>query len=491
MYIGKGSLVAALVIVALGLVGSGAVHLAVKLDQANADLQRAHATVADQESDIAELVQSNARMNDALAEANADLHSTRTDLRQTAVTLEASRTETASLSDALAQANANIDAMTAEVATADATVAAANAEVTKGKETITALDTAIQQRDARIANLSAEAAAMAASLAGTEARLALLQHQHRRLEAQHSGLSLEYQSLQGNYESLDAVYYARYKRDTEQYREELLAWFEDLAPVQRLAQPPLDEERTIVLTLGGDTKLSITREVPGHISTMDQIERSVRMIEDFMGVPFPAGHVKFRFLPPDESSLGGLFRYTHAEIYQEEHGPEGSLALGVRGTIAHEMAHYYWNSRMAPRWLSEGAAEFLQYIVKGELSPVFHNSRYVDPENPCKLADNIVEFLRLAQPADLDDHGSDDEYRRQYINCQYGLGEQLVHALYHGTDDTTFRAAFRDLYHTLSSGSAPPSMRDAIRTAFVPHSDPDQLAAVDRILEERYGPSST
>ena len=239
-----------------------------------------------------------------------------------------------------------------------------------------------------------------------------------------------------------------------------------------------------MLALGGETRLAITRVVPGQVYTMVLLERSVRMIEDFMGVPLPeqrygADSVDLRFVSDVENCDGfqGQFRWTHMVNCMDENAHSRANLLRV---IARETAGYYWNSRQHhPRWLEEGAAGFLEYIVQGDLSPDF------DRRAPCTLADNVVEFLQVAPPQTQD---IEDDYRQAYRDCEYGLGGRMFHALYHGTDDAAFRAAFHDFYQRLQR-SPSASIRDALRDAFAAHTTPDQLAAVDRILEERYGPS--
>ena len=193
-------------------------------------------------------------------------------------------------------------------------------------------------------------------------------------------------------------------------------------------------------------------------------------------------HVDLRVFSDVENCGGylGQLKRTHMVICTDEN--DRAALLGV---IAHETGHYYWNSRQwdsrprKPRWASEGAANFFRAIVRGDRDTA-GNLVYSSTRRPCTLADNIVEYLQLPVPEEAN--------RGEYGACRYALGTQLFLALYHGTDHATFRAAFRDFYLGLQSSPLAP-IRDLLRDAFAAHATEDQLAAVDRILEERYGPS--
>lgn len=498
MYVSKKILALVLGLAVAGAAGAGLLYL--QLDQANADLRSTRADLRQTAATLEASTVENARLNDVLTDANADLRATRSTLQQTAVTLDASKTETTGLSDALAEANASIDAMNAEVAKADARVAAASAEVVERKAAVTELTEELDALSADYQDLQRLYEKISATYRDLQGDFRSLERDNGRLHDRITNLQNISSDTQDRFnEKINAlrkeynaqvsavrIELATARREMEELRASYEARLAEFEALQRLTTPPLDEERTIMLPLGGETKLMITRELPGHVLTMDLLERSVRVIEDFMGAPLPerrygADYVDYRFHAELEACGGylGYFRFSHIVTCVDENTQSQSELISV---MAHETAHYYWNGRAGtPKWFYEGAAEFLEYIVKGNLDPVF-------TRRPCELADNIAEFLRLAAPASAPPDW-EAPYFRAYHNCEYGLGEHLFHALYHGTDDATFRAAFRDLYQNAEQ-SAPPSMRAALRDAFARHADADQLAVVDRILEERYGPST-
>ena len=53
----------------------------------------------------------------------------------------------------------------------------------------------------------------------------------------------------------------------------------------------LIEQRTVVLPLKGELTLTIVRTRPGAEASMDRLEATVQMVEEFMGVPFPKDYL--------------------------------------------------------------------------------------------------------------------------------------------------------------------------------------------------------
>ena len=189
------------------------------------------------------------------------------------------------------------------------------------------------------------------------------------------------------------------------------------------------EERTITLPLAGETHLSIVRTRRGADGTMDLLERAVRGIEEFMGLPFPRRQVIYLF---EEGASGGSAARnlgTRVVILTDEHflSKEGMLEL-----LAHETSHYYWTGGML--WMNEGAATFMESVVKNTL-----NGPLDQP--PCALAQSIDELVNLKR---------DPLTYRDAFLCNYSLGERVFRDLYRNMDDATFRLAFRRLYlHTV------------------------------------------
>ena len=228
------------------------------------------------------------------------------------------------------------------------------------------------------------------------------------------------------------------------------------------------EERTITLPLAGETDITIIRTRPGADRTMDFLEHSVRSIEEFMGLPFPQRQVIYLFV---EAPGGGVNLDTHVQIRAGEQVTSGESMFNL---VAHLASHYYWGE--LPIWLSQGAATFMESVVKDTL----HGP--LDAE-PCRLARTIAEFEDLVP----------DPRSRDYYDCEYSLGTLLLRDLYHKMDDTTFRLAFRRLYlHTVFNvsddecddyGTTICHVKEAF-TTYVPEKT---RSVVEDVITRRYG----
>ena len=189
------------------------------------------------------------------------------------------------------------------------------------------------------------------------------------------------------------------------------------------------EERTITLPLAGETDISIVRTRPGADHTMDLLERAVRSIEEFMGLPFPQRQAIYLFEEAPSGGNVGENLQTHVSILADEQTLSGELMLSL---LAHETSHYYWTG--LPRWIIEGAATFLESIAKNTLCGSLDYP-------PCAFARSIAE---------LEDLERDPSAPWDSRLCHYKFGERLFRDLYRNMDDTTFRLAFRRLHlHTV------------------------------------------
>ena len=221
------------------------------------------------------------------------------------------------------------------------------------------------------------------------------------------------------------------------------------------------EERIVSLTLAGETEFAIVRTREGAGETMDSLGSSVRIIEEFMGLPLPQKQVIYRF---EEILSGrGLNHFSHVTIGYDElaHSTESMLTL-----LAHEAGHYYWRGREEV-WMNEGPAMFLSSVANRTLQgPVF--------EAPCSLARSITEFEESAPDVTQWD---------AYV-CPYSLGERLFRDLYRHMDDTTFRLGFRRLFLTRlvdSCGTANDNIC-YIREAFTTHAPEETVPAIEEVI---------
>ena len=190
------------------------------------------------------------------------------------------------------------------------------------------------------------------------------------------------------------------------------------------------EKRTIALPLSGDMALIIMRTGPGAARSMDLLEDGVRDAEEFMGVPLPTSFVGLLFERAVTGSFAGTNFGTHIAILPKYDVDDGSReAEFASQSIAHEVAHYYWNGNAD--WIDEGAAELMAAVSESR-----RTGRPVGATNyPCAYADNIAGLVSL-------------EARRgaAEFRCNYSLGERLFVDLYATLGDEKFRERFRSLY---------------------------------------------
>ena len=233
------------------------------------------------------------------------------------------------------------------------------------------------------------------------------------------------------------------------------------------------EERTITLPLAGETDISIIRSGPGTDHAMDSLEHAVRSIEEFMGLPFPRRQVIYLIDLLDViPSRPGNHLGTHVVLWIDEQVlPKESMA----DLVAHETSHYYWGYGGGTDWANEGAATFLESIVKNvPHGPLDHP--------PCPLARSITELEALQRELS-------NPWEARY--CHYRLGERLFRDLYRNMDDTTFRLAFRRLFlHTVFSVRDDCSddwLTDChVKEAFTAYVPEEEGASINNVVDRWY-----
>ena len=216
----------------------------------------------------------------------------------------------------------------------------------------------------------------------------------------------------------------------------------------------LVEDRTINLSLAGETRLTIVRTQPGAARSMDVLERSVRAIEDYMDAPFTTNFVLLLFadaLPDDSDGLN--FRTNVAVHPKYDVGDDSEKAELALHIIAHETAHYYW--RGGSLWLDEEAANLLAFVARGHKP-----DGPVDPYNsPCAIASNIASLEPVVSTEVNDLH-----------NCHSALGERLFLDLRRAPGEDEFQKGLRALYLSADEladiEAIPPRSIDHLRDAF-------------------------
>ena len=223
------------------------------------------------------------------------------------------------------------------------------------------------------------------------------------------------------------------------------------------------EERDIDLPLAGKVRLAIVRFQSGADTNMDRLEEVVRFAEDYMGEQFPTESLVLQ--AAGTASAGNEVGTTRiGDLHHADYGSAGADQTAF--SLAHEVAHYYWNNS-AELWLDEGAAEIMAVIYEESTTGITVREDRNTGSFPCTQADNLSSLERLTDvPAG---------------NCAQNLGTRLFLDLYRALGPDDFRAGLRALY--LSGMDAPDArIIDHVGGAFRFSSE-----AVDVIIPRWYG----
>ena len=198
--------------------------------------------------------------------------------------------------------------------------------------------------------------------------------------------------------------------------------------LERLYDPAAVDVHTNLIDLGesGETLLAVVRTEAGAGRTLELVESIVREVEETMGRPLPLGYVGALF--GDAVSPGAIgINYGTGMVIEPrfDTADVGDDAEKLRGVLAHEVAHYWWNSN--ENWVDEGMAEFVAAASYG-----FPDGRgYPFLRAPCAEARSLSELP--PEP-------------RESILCDYSLGQRMFFSLYRALGEEEFYEAARSLY---------------------------------------------
>ena len=134
------------------------------------------------------------------------------------------------------------------------------------------------------------------------------------------------------------------------------------------------QAKTVSLPLAGDVTIRIFQNTPfpPDEDLFSIIEDTAHITEESLGIPFPTDEiillvVDLSFLPViyPESYYGRVRAhnkeagYIDISVHEDSH-MRVSRREGRAATIPHETSHYYFNYRLRPQWLREGAASFVE-----------------------------------------------------------------------------------------------------------------------------------
>ena len=204
------------------------------------------------------------------------------------------------------------------------------------------------------------------------------------------------------------------------------------------------ESRSIRLPQTGTVELRIVRPGPGgNRNTMDVMEGAVRSVESFMQLPLPATMVAVLFADSvTPGYVGTNFGSSIAILPEHEEDQDG-----LRRSIAHEVAHYYWVGNRD--WVDEGMSELIAAYHRWQST----GADMAASNYPCSQATQIL-VLEEINPGRQD----------LAFGCNYSLGERLFLSLWDELGEAPFREGAQRLYADAAenfAGAGIPEMRVA------------------------------
>ena len=178
------------------------------------------------------------------------------------------------------------------------------------------------------------------------------------------------------------------------------------------------EERAVRLPLTGDVLLAVVRTRDGAATSMEWLERALRSLEGFMGVPLPVNYISLLVADiPGSGSGRGLL-----SIPDSIREPRG---------IVNAVAAHIYTIGGSP-WMGWGFVLFLRWIALDQGPPLYNFRIGIDS---CETARNLSE---LEQETYSTIHESSI--------CQVRMGFGLFYDLYNVLGEQEFRRGFRGLY---------------------------------------------
>ena len=193
------------------------------------------------------------------------------------------------------------------------------------------------------------------------------------------------------------------------------------------------QHRAVSLPLAGNVDIWVVQGAPPPTGEdlLKTVENTARTAEEFLGVPFPTTDIILLVAPPGYGLIG-QHRGSHMVLLR---------SAGEVLSVPHETAHYYFDGDMGPRWLSEGAAEFIEAYVN-------------DQSGVQSLADRLAELVLSSRC--LNELGLENIRHYQYYLesegpifhdvCAHEMGEVLLLSLYHDMGEEALASALADLY---------------------------------------------
>ena len=201
------------------------------------------------------------------------------------------------------------------------------------------------------------------------------------------------------------------------------------------------QSNTISLPLAGDVNIWVFSNdtFTQNEDLMATIEDTVRIAEDFLGLPFPTSDIILLAIahPEKYNGVGQFHGGSHMQLFRYN-----------IGSIPHETAHYYFTRRSGhtPRWFAEGGADFMSDLVYHRTG-VEEISR--SRENAARGAWDCMgryEFENIRHLEFVQENYWWQWNIHEPYGCFYSMGRSLLHGIFETIGEEAISSALEELF---------------------------------------------
>ncbi len=238
---------------------------------------------------------------------------------------------------------------------------------------------------------------------------------------------------------------------------------------------------TVSLPLAGESTIWVFQNepFPDDDRMLEEIEAAARIIEDFMGAPFPTNEIISLVLafPPGADREVGPGSHTGTFVQYSRSGQQPV----PRDTINHEMAHYYFTNSIGGPWLTEGGAQLME--------------EYIDHVEGRSGIDTAKRAALHNYHGTCIEQGIDNIRQLNYhqarsgaypLGCSYALGRHFLLSLFEVMGRDALASALRRFHELKARGQEPTD--DEIYDALAVNTPAEALGEFQRLFDELYGP---
>ena len=254
---------------------------------------------------------------------------------------------------------------------------------------------------------------------------------------------------------------------------------DDVALYRNLLEAHHTQSGTVSLPLAGEVNIWVFQNTPfpQNDNLLTVIEDTARMSEGLLGVPFPTTDIILLVVDSSE---------TWYSVYPGHYGSHMQLTRdsGMVFYVPHETAHYYFfNPETGPRWLTEGAAEFIETYFNDRMGIQGLASKRA---NVSFEAQSCVDIGGVENIRHLYHVLESDWVPSRPAGCIYQMGENFLHRATQLAGEDSVMSALGDL-HVSELGKERGSVEDRIYEVFLNHIPPELKEDFRQLYRELHG----